>query len=58
MTSSELKQTLSLAGISQSQCARLLHVNPRSLRYWVAGAREMPEGYALLLRMLIAQGIK
>jgi transcriptional regulator with XRE-family HTH domain len=54
MTQRQLRAALKRLGWSQLEGARRLGVAPRTMRYWVAGERRIPESVALLLRTWIA----
>jgi DNA-binding transcriptional regulator YiaG len=51
MTAPQLRSTLKRLGLSQVAAAAQLGVAPRTMRYWVAGERRIPEAVALLLRL-------
>jgi transcriptional regulator with XRE-family HTH domain len=52
MTSEQLRSTIESLGITQAGAARLLGVAARTMRYWLAGKREIPTASAILLRLL------
>lgn len=52
MTPSDLRATLARLELTQAGLARLLGVEPRTVRHWIAGTRSMPRGVALLLRAM------
>jgi transcriptional regulator with XRE-family HTH domain len=54
MTHRQLRTALKRLGWSHLEGARRLGVAPRTMRYWVAGERRIPESVALLLRTWIA----
>jgi transcriptional regulator with XRE-family HTH domain len=54
MTHRQLRAALKHLGWSQLEAARRLGVAPRTMRYWIAGERRIPESVALLLRTWIA----
>ena len=49
MTARQLRGALRDLGLSQMGLARLLRVDPRTVRHWVAGSYPVPEAVALLL---------
>ena len=42
MTAELFAQALEALGLSQLEAARQLGVDPRTVRYWIAGARRIP----------------
>lgn len=54
MTHRQLRTALKHLGFSQLEAARQLGVAPRTMRYWVAGERRIPESVAILLRTWLA----
>ena len=50
MTARQLRTALKRLGLSQVAAAARLGVAPRTMRYWVAGERRIPEPVAILLR--------
>lgn len=52
MTPATLRATLSGIGLSQSHAARLLGVNPRTMRRWIAGEQPVPGPADRLLNLL------
>jgi len=55
MTHRQLRAALKRLGWSQLEAARRLGVAPRTMRYWIAGERRIPESVALLLRVWVAK---
>ena len=53
VTPAYLRSLIEGAGISQGQAARMLRVDPRTLRRWLAGDRACPWMAAELLRRMI-----
>lgn len=52
MTPSDLREILEARGMSQQALARLLGVNPRTVRRWVhTGRDEIPEGAVMRLKL-------
>ena len=51
MTPDELRAALTRLGLTQSGAARLLHVEPRTVRRWIAGDRDIPGPAVVLLRL-------
>lgn len=49
MTPQELKRHLQRTGLSQTETARRLKVNARTVRRWIAGDSPIPEAVALLV---------
>ncbi len=52
MTTTDLRETLARLGLSQTGAARLLGVDARTMRRWLAGEREMPQPAIRLLDLL------
>ena len=50
MTAKQLRTALKQLGLTQVGAAAKLGVAPRTMRYWVAGERRIPEPVAILLR--------
>jgi DNA-binding transcriptional regulator YiaG len=50
MTAKQLRAALKRLGLSQVAAAAQLGVAPRTMRYWIAGERRIPEPAAILLR--------
>ena len=50
MTAKQLRTALKSLGLSQVAAAARLGVAPRTMRYWIAGERRIPEPAAILLR--------
>ena len=55
MTATQLRAALKRLGLSQVAAAARLGVAPRTMRYWVAGERRIPEPVAILLRTWIRE---
>jgi DNA-binding transcriptional regulator YiaG len=53
MTARQLRTTLKRLRLSQVAAAARLGVAPRTMRYWVAGERRIPEAVAILLRLWV-----
>jgi hypothetical protein len=54
MTGKEFKRALGHLNVSQLGAGRLLGVDGRTVRAWVADAARIPEGVAILIRLLVA----
>jgi DNA-binding transcriptional regulator YiaG len=52
MTKDELRTELARLALSQVGLARLLHVDERTVRRWVAGQSDIPRSVELLLPLL------
>ena len=52
MTPTTLRATLARLSLTQGAAAALLGVNPRTMRRWLAGDREMPEPAVRLLAVI------
>lgn len=55
MTAKQLRTTLKRLGLTQVGAAAQLGVAPRTMRYWVAGERRIPEPVAILLRTWVKE---
>ena len=55
MTATQLRVALKRLGLNQVAAAARLGVAPRTMRYWVAGERRIPEPVAILLRTWIKE---
>lgn len=55
MTSKQLRAALKRLRLSQVAAATRLGVAPRTMRYWVAGERRIPEPVSILLRTWIRE---
>jgi plasmid maintenance system antidote protein VapI len=53
MTARQLRTVLKRLSLSQVAAAAQLGVAPRTMRYWVAGERRIPEAVAILLRLWV-----
>ena len=53
MTPHQLQRALDRLGLSQRGTARLLGVDERTMRKWIAGNARIPEAVAKLLRVMI-----
>jgi DNA-binding transcriptional regulator YiaG len=51
----ELRDGLARLRLSQTSFAKLIHVNPRLVRRWVAGGARVPFAVVLILRALVAR---
>ena len=56
MTAKQLRAALKHLDLTQVGAAARLGVAPRTMRYWVAGERRIPEPVAILLRTWIKEG--
>lgn len=56
MTPEAFRDALSRLGLSQVDGATLFGVDPRTVRRWVSGEREVPPPAARFLQYLIATG--
>jgi len=54
MTPKQLRAALKRLGFSQLEAARRLGVNPRTVRFWVAGTYRIPEPVVILIRTWLA----
>jgi len=54
MPPEELRAALDKLGLTQQKAAELFGHDQRAMRYWVAGHRAIPQGIAILLRLLVA----
>ena len=52
MTPTDFRATLARLSLTQGAAAALLGVNPRTMRRWLAGDREMPEPAVRLLAVI------
>jgi DNA-binding transcriptional regulator YiaG len=50
----ELVQALRELDLTQQGFARLMGHGERVVRYWIAGERSIPQGIAILVRLLVA----
>ena len=50
MTPAKFRETLTRLGLPQVRAAALLGVDARTVRYWLAGERAIPELVARVLR--------
>lgn len=55
MDAGELREALEELGISQREAARRLRVSPRTVRYWVAGDREIPGPVEVLVECWLTE---
>ena len=55
MTANQLRTALKRLGLSQVAAAARLGIAPRTMRYWVAGERRIPEAAAILLRTWVRE---
>lgn len=51
MTAQQLRAALKRLELSQVAAAARLGVAPRTMRYWVAGERRIPEAVVIVLRI-------
>lgn len=54
MTAPELRAALAVLELTQGGLARLVDVNPRTVRRWVAGDLPVPRAEAILLALMLA----
>jgi DNA-binding transcriptional regulator YiaG len=54
MSSNQLRIALERLKLNQVQLGRALGVDPRSVRYWLAGDRTIPEPVAQLIAIWVA----
>ena len=54
MNPDELVTALRCLDLTQQGFARLVGHGERVVRYWVAGERSVPQGIAILVRLLVA----
>lgn len=54
MTPAAFRTALDRLGLTQSEAARRLGVDPRTVRRWIAGDRKIPGPVAVLLRTWLA----
>jgi hypothetical protein len=54
MTSTQYRVALRRLGLSQVGAATLFGANERTSRYWASGARAIPPGVDILLKLLVA----
>ena len=57
MTANQFRTALDRLGLSQLGAARLFNANDRTVRRWALGERSVPDGVAILLRLLVAKKI-
>lgn len=58
MTGARYRLAIKRLGMNQREAAEFMGVSPRQGRYWAAGEREVPQSVNLLLRLMLAYGIK
>lgn len=51
MTKSELRDALSDLGLNQSEFARMIGIDPRQVRRWVAGDTAVPGPVVVLVKL-------
>ena len=54
MTSDQFRSALDGLALSQLGAARMFGVDPRTVRRWALGEREVPSPVAILLRLMAA----
>ena len=54
MTQDQLRAAIETLGTSQAALARLVGVNPRTMRRWIAGDSPIPRTAAILIRTKVA----
>jgi DNA-binding transcriptional regulator YiaG len=52
VTPAQLRAVLDRLGLSQSEAARLLSIDPRTMRRWVLDEQPVPAPVAILFRLL------
>lgn len=57
MTPAEFSAAIAALGLSQLAAAEVLEVDPRTVRRWVAGDRDIPGPVRVALRLMIARPI-
>jgi DNA-binding transcriptional regulator YiaG len=57
MTPNQYRTAIAKLGLSQVKAALFLGVSPRQSRRWALGESPIPEGYAMLLRLMIRHGL-
>ena len=57
MTAIELRATLEHLSLNQLELARLVRVNPRTVRRWTGGDGAVPPAVAVLLETFVLAGI-
>ncbi len=57
MIAKELREVLAKLGINQTQAAKALRVDPRTVRHWVAGDVKVPGPVEVLLEGWLKRGI-
>ena len=57
MTPFELRVAMEALDLNQSSLARTLSVSRRLVAYWAAGKRPVPAAAAMLLNLLLDQGL-
>lgn len=50
MTGLELRHLIAKLGLTQTGTARLIGVDPRAIRHWIADDNRIPQSVALLLQ--------
>jgi hypothetical protein len=58
MTPTQYATAIKALGLSQRGAAKVLGVDERTSRKWIAGDSRIPHSVALLLRLMIAKHIK
>lgn len=53
MTPTQLRAALERLELSQMECSRLLRVDGRTVRKWIAGDSEIPTSVTMLLNLLV-----
>jgi DNA-binding transcriptional regulator YiaG len=54
MSPEQIEAALAKLGLTQQQAARLFRHDERTMRRWIGGDRGIPQGIAILLRLLLA----
>ena len=57
MNQTEFSKAIDALGLTQVSAARFLGVDPRTCRRYVAGELPLPPAAAMLLRVMLAQGL-
>ena len=54
MTTNQLREAITALGTNQAALARLVGVNPRTMRRWIAGDSPIPRTAAILIQTKMA----
>ena len=55
MSAKQLRAAIKRLDLSQVAAASRLGVAPRTMRYWIAGERRIPEAVTILLRLWVKE---